>query len=78
MDIREYFSVPPIGSQNWFSCIDPGERSLARKLVANRAPVSVEHGAVSLVLFQGTNFVAAGFSDPEAAEQFVADWNGNA
>lgn len=78
--IEGIVKCPPIGTPEWFACIPPVLANSARELVTNRTPVVVQRqssaGApIFQIVFDGTDFVAGGFDDAAAADQFAGAWN---
>lgn len=71
---------PPIGSDAWRSCIPADQKPLAGRLLSEKTPVFVQRQPSAdrpefLVVFDETEFVAAGFDDKSAADTFAEEWN---
>jgi hypothetical protein len=76
---EENLKSPAIGSSAWYQCIAGDQIDVAQRLVTAKTPVCVQpqQGGSSafVVVFEDTDFVAAGSDDRDEAERFSSEWN---
>ena len=81
--LEEQLKAPAIGTPEWFQCVPPVLAEVARQLFNAKTPVYLQRkvdtdSPTYLVLFDGTDFIAGGFDDQDAADRFSDIWNRSA